>query len=236
MLWIVCALISFGIGFFTLLKFFKRRKDPNLSFLQKTNISSWAMSYILIGLVIVLFVFWYYIITEESLRNTLDKIEVSLFHMAIFLKVFDTELTINKHKVYRGYYFSLISVILIVFAIIVPPYIIRQIFLYQIIYVFLFLSSISIYFLTFSYIAYKTSGEERKMAIRLIIFPFLVVVSIIFMPYNVEVYYQPLLYYDLLYLLPQILMASALILMYSTYYRALRGRTMDDVLDKKSKK
>ncbi|MHA1335407.1 MAG: hypothetical protein ACTSPW_06600 [Promethearchaeota archaeon] len=217
--WMIYIILSFGLGIYTLIKICKRVKKDNLSKLQKYNVFTWGITYILLGFSFLFFILWYFFIQEIKLKEILDQLFVLFFNLAILIKIFNTEYTINKYKYYKGYYFSVILVILTIFSLILTPPIIRETALYQTIYLILFISGVSIYLLLFSVVAAKTKGEERITAIKFIIFPFLVVLGIVFLPVNVEVYYKNLLDYYFPYLLSPILMIIGMLLMYSTYRR-----------------
>ena len=221
-LWILCIIVAFLTGIYTLFKIKSRDNHPDISELQRINVITWGIAYVLMGFVLLLFTLWYYFIEDQILASIVDRILVFLFHIAIFIKILDTEYTINKHKIYKGYYCSFIVLGLAMFCLAVPPPVIRSIILYQYIYLGLFVSGISVYFISFLIASIKCQGEERKNAIKMLIFPIMIVLGVVFLPYNVEVYYQPLLYFDLIYLLPQILMISRLILMHSTYSSNLK--------------
>lgn len=220
-LWEICVLISLYLGFYTIIKVRKHRDKEEVSDLQQKNILSWGIAYILIGITVFLFTLWYFFLESSIIYAFIDSMSVLIFHIAVLIKIFDTEYTLNKHELYRGYYFSIIIVILTIFTLIITPIGIRSNFLYQIGYLSLFISGVSIYIVSFLYAAIKTNGKERSMAIRLLIFPFLVIFSIILMPYNLEVYAGDLsntpLLYNALCLTPQIIMAIGIILMFSSY-------------------
>ena len=206
----------------TLIRIRKNSKNDDISSLQKMNILTWGISFILMGFIILMFMMWYYIITNEAVAAIINIVFVFIFHITILIRIFDTEYTINKHGIYRGYYFSLIIICLAVFALIVPLSTIRATPIYQYIYVILFVSGVSIYFFCFVYVAMKTKGKERSYAIRLGLFPIIMIIGVSLMPYNVEVYYQPMIHYPILSIIPQIMMSSGIILMYSTYSKNLK--------------
>lgn len=219
-LWIVCIFLAFFIGTFSLYRLFSQ-KGTKLRRLQRINTFTWSISFILMSVVFLLFLVWYYFVDDPYISSFIDSLTVFIFHVALLIKIIDTEYTLHKYEVYKRYYFSFLFLALGVFAVIIPPPEIRTVFLYQIIYISLFMGGISIYIITFSYVAYKTEGKERNMALRLVIAPVLVISGIIFLPYNVEVYFKALLYYDFLYYVPQIIVAIGLVITFSTFYKNL---------------
>ncbi len=86
-LWITCIFVAFFLGGYTLVKIHLKKSNPGVSDLQKKNIITWAICYILMGIVILLFTIWFYFIENQQIASIIDSALVLMFHIAIFVKI-----------------------------------------------------------------------------------------------------------------------------------------------------
>lgn len=221
-LWIFSFIIAIILGIYTLIRISKKSVNKDISSLQTKNIFTWGIFYILIASALLLFVIWYYFITELFVSLILDYLLVSFFHLAILVKSLNTEYIINKHKIYRGYYMTSIFIFLTVFTLIISPPIVRANLFYFVLYHLILIVGMSFFIIYFVVIALKADKKHRNIALRFMMFPLMVIIGIFLLPYNVENYYQPSPIYGLLYVMPQILLIIGLILVYGTYHRSLK--------------
>ncbi len=221
--WMIAILVCFLIGIFSLYKVYLRPNNEKTK-IQKSNIATWAICFILIGVSIIFSLSWQYFI-DDSLVLVFDMISMQIFHVAVLLKIIQTEYSINKHEFYKGYYFSFVIVAEIIYTQILTPPVIRSNIIYSIIYTVLGVGGVSIYPAVFIYIAYHLDGEERQKALRIILCPVLFVASFVFQPQNLNLQYSAALSYIvliyILLLVPPLMLIIGIILMFTTYREIL---------------
>ncbi len=221
MLWTICIGITFTIGTYTVYRL-KKTPKKDIRNLQIINVLTWGICFILFSFANIFYLIWEYFLIDRLWIAAFDNLSMLLLHLTVFVKILDTEYTINKHAMYKGYYFSIILVVLILFSIILTPITVRMYQVYQIIYLVLLISGISIYVWLFLYIAWKTEGKERIMALRMIVFPVLLTLGIGLLPYNAIIYSPMKVPFGIYYIVPQIIIAAVTLLMYSTYKKTIK--------------
>ncbi len=220
-LWLICISITFTIGTYTVYRL-KKTPKKGIRDLQIINVLTWGICFITFSFANIFYLIWEYFLTNQLLISVFDNLSVLLLHLTVLVKIVDTEYTINKHALYKGYYFSVILIVLMLFSIILTPETVRQFQVYQIIYLVLFISGISIYIWLFLYLGLKTEGRERIMALRMIVFPILLTLSIILLPYNAIIYSPIKIPFGIYYIAPQIIITAVTLLMYSTYKKNIK--------------
>ncbi|MFO8019210.1 MAG: hypothetical protein R6U96_11280 [Promethearchaeia archaeon] len=191
--------------------------------LQELNTLTWGIAFVLIGFSNIFNILWQYVVDSPFQILVFDQFGAFFFHIAVLLKIFNTELIINRHNYfYRGYYFSALLVGLTIFTFIVSPSTIRGSLLLNVIYLTWGTLGVSIYMYTFIFL-YLRSEEyrDRKIALKILICPVLFVVGMVFQPQNMILHISaiPLLNFFLIQLIiiPQTLISIGIILMYTTY-------------------
>jgi len=184
--WAIAALILIFIALFTLYSIKFKPKD--ITDLQKTNAITWAISFVLLFVSIVLMLLWKYSIKDILISGIIDNTVVALVNSAIIIKIIHMEYSINKYEFYKGYYFTIAVIALFTFTMIFTPSALREIGIFQVIYLTLFLGGISIFPLMFLYLAIKLKGRERLMAIRIVFGTALLAVGFVLQPQNIESY------------------------------------------------
>ncbi|MGV9174074.1 MAG: hypothetical protein ACOC44_09580 [Promethearchaeia archaeon] len=194
-----------------------------ISQMQRLNTLTWGIAFVLLGFVNICNILWQYVLILPMYKLLFDQLAALFFHLAIFIKIVNTELIINKHDYfYRGYYFSIIILGLLFFTLIVTPPVIRSNLLLNIIYLLWGNIGVSIYVYTFIFLYVRSKKKtEQKKALKILVCPVLFVVGMVFQPQNLILYIAevPLftILISLIIIIPQLLISLGVILMYTTY-------------------
>ncbi len=196
--WAISALLFLFFAINTLYKL-KAKPKEDISHIQKLNAITWAASFLLLFISNTLMLSWKYLIADDFTAAVIDNTIVSLVNIAIMIKIIHIEYSINKYEFYKGYYFTVAIIALSTFTLLFTPSALREISIFQAIYLILFLGSISIFPLMFLYLAIKLKGRERLMAFRIVLGAALLGVGYVLQPQNIEHYYDLLANFELLY-------------------------------------
>jgi hypothetical protein len=196
-MWVISTLL---LLFFSLITFYQIKFKPkDISQLQKSNANTWAASFLLLVVSNTLMLLWKYVIDDSFTAAVIDNIIVALVNIAILIKIIHIEYSINRYEFYKGYYFTIAIIALFTFTMLFTPSALREIGIFQVIYLILFLGSISIFPLMFIYLAIRLKGRERFMALRIVIGAALLGVGYVLQPQNIEHYYDLLANFEVLY-------------------------------------
>ncbi|MHA1292758.1 MAG: hypothetical protein ACTSQJ_08845 [Promethearchaeota archaeon] len=223
-LWLINVIILFSIAFFTLYRIYV--KKPEMRELQRSNAITWAISFILFGIANFLNIIWRYTIENEKLATDFDNLSVLLINIAVFIKVLHTEYMINKYRFYKGYYFSFIALGLTIFTTIVTPELVREVSVYQVIYLILLILGISIFPLMFLYLTIKLNGRERLIVLKIFFALLLLFIGLLLEPQNLEGYKNKVEMFDFFYntflILSPILVSIAILILFDSYRKNLQ--------------
>ncbi len=218
-LWVISTMLLFVFAIFTLYKI--KFKQKEISSLQRTNAITWAIAFILLVVSNVLMLIWKYAIGDFFIAGIVDTTVVSLVNTAIVIKIIHIEYSINKYEFYKGYYFTVIVICLFAFTMIFTPSILREIGIFQIIYLILFLGGISIFPLMFLYLAIRLKGKESLMALRIVLGAACIGVGFVLQPQNIKSYHNIISNFELIMIiftiLCPILVILGTLLIFSTY-------------------
>lgn len=223
-LWTICVGLFFVFSLYTC---FRLIHSPNYeaSALQKKNSLSWAIAFLLLGISNILNLLWRYVISELEFRQMVDNLSVLLVNVALFIKIFQTEYTINKYKFYRGYYFSVATIGLLIFTTLVTPEVLRVNEIYQIVYLILLMIGCSIFPLIFLYLAIKLKGKARIMAFRVLTGAILIAIGLLIQPHNMERFLTGIpnqsLLLDMFLILCPCMIILATIMIFRSYHGSL---------------
>ena len=218
-LWIITMTTSFLIASYTLYKIISGTEG--IRKLQKLNLITWTIFFFLFVVAIFIQLYWKYFISDDELADFLDTVSYILFEIAFFIKILFIEYSINSYKYYKGYYFSVIFIILIILTTFIFPEPVGELELIDIIYIALFILGTLIFPLIFIYIAIKLKGKERKMALKICFGYVLLIIGILFQPQNLEINKTIIPNFDLvaniLFIICPILLFFGILIMYQSY-------------------
>ena len=224
-LWCICIFISLLFMFLTMFKI--TIDNGGATELQRRNAFTWAVAFMLLGIANILNLIWRYTIEDAFFVTIIDGMSVLCVNLAFFLKIVHTEYTINRYEFYKGYFFSIAALALIIFTSIVTPEAIRAIGIYQSIYIILLAFGGSIFPMIFLYLAIKLQGKERQMAVIMLIGALLFMVGFLGEPHNIKpimIYYNfpnVDLWVSIFLILSPILVLIAMIIIFSSYYSGI---------------
>jgi hypothetical protein len=197
---ITWAISTLLLLFFAIITIYRIKFKPKeISPLQKSNANTWAASFLLLVVSNILMLSWKYLIDDVFTAAVIDNIIVSLVNIAIIIKIIHIEYSINRYEFYKGYYFTVAIIALFTFTMLLTPSAIRELGIFQVIYLILFLGSVSIFPLIFFYLAIRLKGSERLMALRIVLGAALLGVGYVLQPQNIENYYSLLANFEVLY-------------------------------------
>ncbi|MGV9174075.1 MAG: hypothetical protein ACOC44_09585 [Promethearchaeia archaeon] len=217
--WIITILLSLLIALYSLFKLFKKQKD--ITNLQKWNVITWSISYLFLTAANILNLTWRYIISNPTLAKGADNVSVLFVNLAILTKILHTEYSINQYKFYRGYYFSIALIGLILFTLFVTPDMVRTFGIFQIIFVILLLIGISVFPGIFLYLAIKLGGKKRRRAAMILIAAICFTIGFLLQPHNLTDFVSELPNFTLIYntflILCPLLICAALLIIFKSY-------------------
>ena len=103
---------------------------------------------------------------SPEIANSLEKTAIALLYVAFFTKVVYLEYIINKNKYFKGYYFSIMLLIVIIFVLFIDLESIKEIGTLQVIFIILLFLGYSIIPILYLFLAIKTVGKSRKTALK----------------------------------------------------------------------
>ncbi|MFO8019209.1 MAG: hypothetical protein R6U96_11275 [Promethearchaeia archaeon] len=222
-LWVITIILSLVIALYS---FYKILTEPKkITNLQKWNVITWSISYLFLTAANILNLIWRYVISNPELAEGLDNISVFFVNLAILMKILHTEYSINKYEFYKGYYFSIALIVLILFTLFVTPEMVRILGIFQIIYIILLVIGISVFPGIFLYLAFKLGGKERRRAGMILIAAIFFTVGFLLQPHNLIDFAVELanfaLIYNIFLILCPILISVALLIIFKSYYAVL---------------
>ena len=223
-LWIITFITCFVISLIYLIKFMKIKDE--IEKLQQHNIITWIIFFLILGITNFLNVLWRFFIIDLETALIIDMISIYLNIIAWFIKIFNVERGINHSKIYKGYYFSILSIFIIIIYIIFNPLFLREFGVFQVILVVLLFIQMSLLPGIFFYLGLKYSGSLRKNSIIIAIAATGILAGMMLQPQNIDPYintwgpaYEILL--TISYITCPIVITIGIVLIYSTYQKFL---------------
>lgn len=185
-LWIIAVLVSYFVTIYSLLKYVLKRDE--LEKLQKENIITWMLFFLALSITNTLNIIWRFLIIDEDLAAQIDAVSIIISIFAWTIKIFNIERGINRSNLYKGYYFTILSVIFLVTTIVLNPYFIREFGPIQVIMIVLFFVAQSLLPGIFVYLAAKSSGKKRTECIWICVGLIAILLGMMFQPQNIIPY------------------------------------------------
>ncbi len=134
------------------------------------NLITWMLLFLLIGIAhIGKIMISFASINEpgaQSLENTLGKSGIVLIFIAFLIKIVYVERVINKQEFYKGYYFSIVFIFVILCISFIDLETLFAVGILQYIFLILMAGGYSILPFLYLYLAIKTVGTTRKNALK----------------------------------------------------------------------
>jgi hypothetical protein len=202
----------------------KEIKELKAENINVINILTWFIFLLLVCVANIIMVIFRFYLTDINLINLLEKISYILFYSAIAVKVIYLEYAINKWKFYKGYYFSIVSILTVVFFFIINPSDFKVISPVQIFALILIILDFSFLPVLYFLLSIKTSGRDRRNAFKISAGAVFLGLGLLFRPLVLEGYYGNEPFMDILinftYLTAPISVLIAMILIFDS----LRGK------------
>ena len=219
-LWISSVSITFLIILYTINKF--RLKKDEWEQYQKENVITWIIFLTCIGIGNTLSIIWRFTIQDNQVAEIVDYISIILVYIALLVKILNIERGINRSNFYRGYYFSIVILITIIFAIIANPLALKTFGPLQIIYFILMTASFLVFPGIFVYLAIKSTGNARIDALKVSTGSFIIGIGLLVQPQNIEGYARTLvvdfeLFLNFITIVCPILITLGIILIYTSF-------------------
>lgn len=221
--WMFSIALSFFLALFTIYKIYLKPKE--IRELQKANAITWAASFILLGIANTLNLIWRYSIENKTTMLIVENLSVLFVNLFVIVKLVYTEYSINRYGFYKGYYFTFAFIGLTIFTSVLTPNTVREIGIYQAIYLILLVVGVSLFPCIFVYLAIKSKGEGRKMALTILIGYILLFFGLLLQPQNLGPYESEIPNFELtsnsLLILCPILISIAILVMFKSYWNNL---------------
>jgi hypothetical protein len=222
-LWFSSIVITFLIVIYTILKYSSRKAE--IEKYQKENILTWVLTIGIIGIGNTLNIIWRFIIQDIQIAEFIDYISVILCFVALFIKILNIERGINRSEFFKGYYFSIILLIAIMYTAIIGPAALKELGLLQTIYLLLLSVSFLIFPLLFLYLAMKSTDSARKNALKVVLGSILFGVGLLFQAQNIQEYAEYTPNFELISalftIICPIMITLGIIIFFSSYKRTL---------------
>jgi len=114
-----------------------------------------------------LFIWYRFLINNLTLAYFVEKIYITLFYIALIVKVISLELIVNQLKIYKGYFFTLICAATIVMFLVIDTAELKKIGILLVIFAILLILGFSLLPILYFYLAMKTIGESRVKSIEI---------------------------------------------------------------------
>ena len=184
-LWTIGVIITYLIALFTLIKF-KTKKDEFEKY-QQENILTWGLFLLFIALANTVNIIWRFTISDIGVAESLELISQVFVYISFFIKVFNIERGINRSNFYKGYYFSILELISVIYGIIIYPFI-KEIGIPQTINIILSIVGFAVFPLIFLYLGLKSTGVARTRSFMVAAGAIIMGTGMLLQPQNVEAY------------------------------------------------
>ncbi len=225
-LWMINICFTFFVVFYIFNKLFikKEIKDLRAENINVINIITWFIFLLLVGIANIIGVLIRFYLTDQGLSNFLEKISLILFYSAIAVKVFYLEYAINKWKYYKGYYFSIISVLTVIFFIVIEPSDFKVISPLQLFTLILIIADFSFLPILYFILSIKTKGKDRKNAFKISAGTVFLGLGLLIRPLILEGYYGISDFLDILINYTYLTAPTAILIAMILIFDSMRGK------------
>ncbi len=217
-LWLSLVFLTFIIVIFTTIKY--RSKKEQIEKFQRENVLTWIGFLIFLGTANTLNIVWRFTISNLELAGLVEFISQLFVFFSILIKIINIERGINRSNFYRGYYFSILEIITIIFGIIIYP-IIKEVGIIQTIYIIICAAAFIIFPGIFLYLTFKSTGEARIKSFLVFFGAGTIGVGMLLQPQNVEQYAKLYPTYELLMIfftiICPVLIITGILLVFKSY-------------------
>ena len=191
-LWITNILFTFLIIIYLFHRLYKKNENQEKKEerINLFNIITWLFFLILICIANIVMLLSRFLVMDDYLRSLLEKVSIILIQSAVLVRVVYLEYTIKKMKPYKGYYFSIISIITVLLYIFMSPEEFKEISMLQIILIVFIFFNFSILPILYFYLALKTTGKSRMNSLKISAGLVFVGLGLLFRPQNLEGYLE----------------------------------------------
>ncbi|MHA1291638.1 MAG: hypothetical protein ACTSQJ_03095 [Promethearchaeota archaeon] len=191
---IILELFFIGIFLYIINRLYIKKEIKKLKE-EKSNIINlitWALFFLVISIahflkILTSLLLFSNAIPEETVK-IIEKIDILLIYFAFLIKIVYIEYVINSLKFYRGYFFSIIISVVIIFIIFIDIETLRERGFLQIIFLILSIVGYSILPILYLYLSIKTIRQSRKNAFKVSVGTFLFGIGSLFQPDNIVGY------------------------------------------------
>ncbi len=181
-LWLIEIVITFSIASYILIKFFK--KQDKFDKIQKENVFTWFLLFFMLSIANTLNILWRFVVIDTEDALLINRISVLLCFSFMMIKTINIERGINRSNLYRGYYFTVISLISLIFFVLSYFYTL-SIGITTIIFIIISIGW-SLLPIIFLYLAIKTIGESRKNSLKVFIGSIVLIGAMLLQPQNIN--------------------------------------------------
>ncbi len=183
LLWSICTLLILICGGISLKLANQIKAEEN--FPQKKNLSTWGYFFTLLAISNILILVWRFVPLSNQAVDFIERIANSLFYVAVFVRVLDIEKRVLNRK---RYYFSSFVAVSIGINLFVPPWFLKSISPWQVIFLILVTIGYSVFPVIYFYVSRKAVGEVRSNALKASAGAVFLALGYLFRPENVVAY------------------------------------------------
>ena len=182
-LWVVNVAITFLLALITFMKFNKKKDEFDK--VIKENIMTWLLFYVFLGLANTLNIIWRFVVVDPQVADLIDALSIIVVLIAMLVKVFNIERSMNRANLYKGYFSTIVIIIVIGFGVVANPVAFRDVDLVLLTYFILMAIGFAVFPLIYFYLGFKSVGDARKNAFIVAIGVLLLIFGLLFQPQNI---------------------------------------------------
>lgn len=223
-LWVIHVLITFLLGSFTLARYLRIDKTHH-SKLEKRNVISWILFFLLFGIANILNIVSRFIVQDDDLALILDSFSYYPIYLSWLSKLLPLENALREYEIIdTRYIFSIMIVFLILFSIIINPLNYVESGFNPLLVMHLILYNFGIAFLPgcFLYFALKSEGDQRKDLLMALLGTLLVLIGMTFQPSSTSIVLNDTKIIEFLSVLGPVLILGGLIMIFLSYKKSIR--------------
>ncbi len=190
-LWSLALALLFFLALFTFYRIRSKTEQENKDIpkLQRSNAITWAYAFIFYGMSILLCLIWKYMLQTDTIAFLIvDSLVVLFVTFAVFIKIVQTEISVNQYGFYKKRPFTIFTFAFLVFTAIFTPSVIRASNILTIVYIVLMVIAVAVFPGIFLYIAIKLEGKNRQKALKIVVAAIILLVGLIFQPQNIQMF------------------------------------------------
>jgi len=202
---------------------FQRKKDTYED-IDRKNVISWGVFFIVLIIQLGIMIYWKFFVTDSFLSNIFERITNTVFFLTALIKVVDIEISINKtFDFYKGYYFTILLVVVLCINIFIDPDLLKVIGPLQVVFLTIMTVGFSIFPIIFFYVAIKSTGEIKQNSLLVSAGAVFLGLGYLFRPLNLIAYraFSPLLstLIDYLYITSPVSIIIGIVLIFISFMR-----------------